>query len=80
MPSPVGLLGGLLGGSTSIFGPALVSYTHALQLEKRQFVFYLGVMYLMSAVVQTVAYAQLGLFDLAACSSGRSRSSRTWPA
>jgi uncharacterized membrane protein YfcA len=61
---PIGLIGGLLGGSTSIAGPAIVSYTHALQLEKREFVLYISLMYLISAVVQVVSYLQLGLFDL----------------
>jgi uncharacterized protein len=62
---PIGLIGGLLSGSTSVTGPAIVSYTHALKLDKRQFILYLSLMYLVSAVVQVGAYIQLGLFDRA---------------
>ena len=62
---PIGLIGGLLSGSTSVTGPAIVSYTHALQLDTRQFILYLSLMYLVSAVVQVGAYIQLGLFDRA---------------
>jgi uncharacterized protein len=60
---PMGLLGGLLGGSTGIAGPFVVSYTHALKLSKRDFVYCLTLLYLIGAVVQIVSYTQLGLFD-----------------
>ena len=61
---PMGLLGGLLGGSTGIFAPALASYTHALKLSKREFVFFLTLLYLVGTSVQVVSYIQLGLYDL----------------
>jgi uncharacterized membrane protein YfcA len=61
---PMGLFGGLLGGSTGIFAPALASYTHALKLDKREFVFFLTLMYLIGTSVQVVSYIQLGLYDL----------------
>jgi uncharacterized membrane protein YfcA len=60
---PMGFGGGVLGGSTGIAGPFVVSYTHALKLDKRQFVYALSWIYLIGAVVQVVTYAQLGLFD-----------------
>lgn len=62
---PMGLAGGLLGGSTSIAGPFIVSYTHALHLGKREFVLFLSLMYLISAIVQVATYTQLGLYDVA---------------
>jgi uncharacterized membrane protein YfcA len=60
---PMGLFGGLLGGSTGIAGPFVVSYTHALKLGKRDFVYGLTLLYLVGAIVQVVSYTQLGLFD-----------------
>jgi uncharacterized protein len=60
---PMGFLGGVLGGSTGIAGPFVVSYTHALKLSKREFVYFLAVLYLLGAIVQVVTYTQLGLFD-----------------
>jgi uncharacterized protein len=61
---PMGLLGGLLGGSTSIFAPAIASYLHALHLTKREFVFFVTLLFLIGGVVQVVSYVQLGLYDL----------------
>jgi uncharacterized membrane protein YfcA len=60
---PMGFLGGVLGGSTGIAGPFVVSYTHALKLSKREFVYFLAVLYLLGAIVQVTSYTQLGLFD-----------------
>lgn len=60
---PMGFGGGVLGGSTGIAGPFVVSYTHALKLDKRQFVYALTWLYLVGAIVQVSTYAQLGLFD-----------------
>jgi len=59
---PMGLAGGLLGGSTSIFAPALASFTHALHLSKREFVFFLTLLYVVGTGVQVASYAQLGLY------------------
>lgn len=61
---PMGFLGGLLGGSTGIFAPALASYTHALKLSKREFVFFLTLLYLAGTSLQVFSYWQLGLYDL----------------
>lgn len=60
---PMGLLGGLLGGSTSIFSPVIVAYLHALHLAKREFVFFASVLFAIGGLVQVGSYAQLGLYD-----------------
>lgn len=60
---PMGLGGGLLAGSTGIGAPFLASYTHALQLGKREFVFFLTLLYLTGSTVQAISYTQLGLYD-----------------
>ena len=62
---PMGILGGLLGGATSISGPFIASYTHALRLSKQEFVFFLSLLYLVGASIQVVSYLALGLYDAA---------------
>jgi uncharacterized protein len=59
---PLGLAGGMLGGSTSIFAPPIVSYVHALHLGKRPFVFFVSLLYTFGGLVQIASYARLGLF------------------
>jgi len=60
---PMGLAGGLLGGSTSIFAPPIVSYVHALHLSTRQFVFFVSLLYTFGGASQVVSYTRLGLYD-----------------
>ncbi|MBA2448574.1 MAG: sulfite exporter TauE/SafE family protein [Chloroflexi bacterium] len=60
---PMGLLGGLLGGSTSIFSPVVVAYLHTLHLVRREFVFFLTVLFVVGGLVQVTSYARLGLYD-----------------
>ena len=60
---PMGLAGGLLGGSTSIFAPPIVSYVHALHLGKREFVFFVSMLYSFGGVTQVVSYTRLGLYE-----------------
>jgi uncharacterized membrane protein YfcA len=60
---PMGLLGGVLGGSTSIFAPAVASYVYALHLSKREFVFFISLLYMVGGMVQVASYARLGLYD-----------------
>ena len=60
---PMGLLGGVLGGSTSIFAPAIASYLHALHLDQREFVFFVTMLYVVGGAVQVTSYATLGLYD-----------------
>ena len=59
---PMGLGGGLLGGSTSIFAPIIAAYLHALHLGKREFVFFITLLYSVAGLVQVVSYAQLGFY------------------
>ena len=58
----VGLAAGLMGGATGIFAPLLASYLHLLQLAKRDFVFWLTIMFFVSNAVQVASYAHLGLY------------------
>jgi uncharacterized protein len=58
----VGLAAGLMGGATGIFAPLLASYLHLLRLAKRDFVFWLTMMFFVSNVVQVASYAHLGLY------------------
>ena len=55
----VGLVTGLLGGSTGIFSPVLASYLHMLRLDKRAFVFWITMMFFAGNVVQAVSYFKL---------------------
>ncbi len=58
----IGLLAGLMGGATGIFSPPLASYLHLLQLTKREFVFWITVLFLVGNIVQVGSYFRLGLY------------------
>ena len=58
----VGLAAGLMGGATGIFAPLLASYLHLLHMAKRDFVFWITIMFFVSNVVQVASYAHLGLY------------------
>jgi uncharacterized protein len=58
----VGLAAGVLGGATGIFAPLLASYLHLLHMAKREFVFWLTIMFFVSNIVQVASYAHLGLY------------------
>lgn len=58
----VGLAAGLLGGATGIFAPLLASYLHLLNMAKRDFVFWITIMFFVSNIVQIASYAHLGLY------------------
>jgi uncharacterized membrane protein YfcA len=58
----VGLAAGVLGGATGIFAPLLASYLHLLHMAKRDFVFWLTIMFFVSNIVQVASYAHLGLY------------------
>lgn len=58
----VGLLAGLMGGLTGITSPLLASYLHLLRIEKREFVFWITVMFFVGNVVQVGSYARLGFY------------------
>lgn len=58
----VGLAAGVLGGATGIFAPLLASYLHLLHMAKREFVFWITMMFFVSNIVQVASYAHLGLY------------------
>jgi hypothetical protein len=58
----IGLGAGLLAGTTSIFGPPMVMYLHALEIPKRDFVVLLNILFGSSTLVQIASYAALGLY------------------
>jgi uncharacterized protein len=59
---PVGLVGGVLQGSTGISGPLITTYLHGFRLPPKAFIFSLAVLFGISAVVQTVTLAVVGLY------------------
>ena len=58
----VGLAAGLMGGATGIFAPLLASWLHLLHMAKRDFVFWITIMFFVSNIVQVASYAHLGLY------------------
>lgn len=58
----VGLVGGVLQGTTSIASPLVGSYFHTLRLPPRDFVLVLAAIFELNAIVQVVGYGLLGLF------------------
>lgn len=58
----VGLVGGVLQGTTSIASPIVGSYFHTLRLPPRDFVVVLAAVFEINAVVQVIGYWLLGLF------------------
>jgi uncharacterized membrane protein YfcA len=58
----VGLAAGVLGGATGIFAPLIASYLHLLHMAKRDFVFWITVMFFVSNFVQVGSYLHLGLY------------------
>ncbi|WP_166351399.1 sulfite exporter TauE/SafE family protein [Phytoactinopolyspora limicola] len=60
---PVGLVAGLLQGSTGISGPMLTMYLHGLRLARQVFIVSIVTLFLVFAVVQTGTLVALGMFD-----------------
>lgn len=58
----VGVLAGVIGGSTGIFAPPLASYLHLLGMEKRDFVFWITLLFFVGNMVQVGSYFHLGLY------------------
>jgi uncharacterized protein len=58
----VGVLAGVMGGVTGISSPLLASYLHLLRLEKREFVFWITMMFFVGNIVQVGSYFRLGLY------------------
>jgi uncharacterized membrane protein YfcA len=63
---PVGFLAGVLGGMTTFFGPPLIMFLFALNLDKDEFVGTISTVYLCAAVPLAVALGMYGLMDLEA--------------
>jgi uncharacterized membrane protein YfcA len=57
-----GVLAGLMGGATGISSPLMASYLLLLRLEKREFVFWITVMFFIVNIVQVATYFHLGLY------------------
>ena len=58
----VGLIGGLLQGTTSISGPVIGSYFHALRLAPREYVLTLALVFELNAFTQIAGYAAAGIY------------------
>lgn len=58
----IGLVAGAIGGATGIFAPFLASYLHLMRLAKREFVFWITLMFFVSNVAQIGSYFRLGLY------------------
>ena len=58
----VGVLAGVMGGVTGISSPLLASYLHLLRVEKREFVFWITMMFFVGNIVQVGSYFGLGLY------------------
>jgi uncharacterized membrane protein YfcA len=59
----VGVVSGFLNGASGISGPVVVAYVDALRLNPRGFAYSVTVLFTASGLVQSVAYAGLGLFS-----------------
>lgn len=59
---PVGLLGGLLQGSTGIAGPAVATYLHGFGLPPGAYVFSLAAQFQLFGLVSAVSYLWFGLY------------------
>jgi len=57
---PVGFIGGLLGGMTTFFGPPLIMFLFALNLEKDEFVGTISTIYLCAAIPLAAALGVVG--------------------
>lgn len=58
----VGLVAGVLQGSTGISGPVLMTYLHSFRLSKEAYVFSITLLFQVYSVVQTATLVWLGLF------------------
>lgn len=57
---PVGFLGGVLGGMTTFFGPPVIMFLFALNLEKDEFVGTISTIYLCAAIPLAAALGMFG--------------------
>ncbi len=59
---PVGLMAGLLQGSTGVSGPLTSTYVHAFRLEKEAYVLSISTTFMTFSTVQALTLAALGLY------------------
>lgn len=59
----VGVAAGVMGGTTGIYAPLIAAYVHALQVEKRAFVYWLTAAFFLGGITQVVSYWRLGLYN-----------------
>jgi len=59
----VGLICGLLGGPTGVYGPPVALYFHALRYDKWPYVYVLAAIFLVGLLAETVTYAALHLYQ-----------------
>mgnify|MGYP002621081887 CR=1 FL=1 len=59
----LGMIGGLYGGISGIWGPPVIVYLLAIRAEKAEMVRVLGVVFMIGAVVLTVAHLGSGLLN-----------------
>ncbi len=59
----VGVAAGVLGGATGIYAPLIAAYVHALQVDKRAFVYWLTAAFFLGGVAQVISYWRLGLYN-----------------
>jgi uncharacterized membrane protein YfcA len=62
---PIGFFAGVLGGMTTFFGPPLIMFLFALNLDKDEFVGVISTVYLCAAVPLAVALGMFGIMDQA---------------
>ncbi len=60
---PVGLAAGALQGATGMSGPIMATYLHGYRMEKQAYVFTLTMVFQTYALVQTITFAMIGLYD-----------------
>jgi uncharacterized membrane protein YfcA len=60
---PVGLAAGALQGATGMSGPIVSTYLHGYRLEKRAYVFTLTTVFQVYALVQSLTFLFIGLYD-----------------
>ena len=58
----VGLVSGILQGTTSIASPLIGSFFHARKMDRHDYVIVLAAIFELNAVIQLVGYALLGLY------------------
>lgn len=58
----VGVVSGVMGGTTGIFAPLIAAYIHSLQVDKRVFVYWLTASFLLGGITQALSYYRLGLY------------------